>query len=177
MKKKFITYFILLVFCLPIAAQNFRVGVTAGANLHSSTNIDARMGFSIGAKGEYGFNSLDEGWYADASLLLESHAWKVEFGNLGLYLYKSSRQYTTPWYLNLPIHVGYRFPVSQDVKMLVNAGPFVGLGLFGTSKYEIVSLMEIQKKEPFTTTSSRQKMPLAERYRTVSVGEQVSVSE
>ena len=61
--------------------------------------------------------------------------------------------------------------------MLVNAGPFVGLGLFGTSKYEIVSLMEIQKKEPFTTTSSRQKMPLAERYRTVSVGEQVSVSE
>ena len=65
MKKKIITYFILLVFCLPIAAQNFRVGVTAGANLHSSTNIDARMGFSIGAKGEYGFNSLDEGWYAE----------------------------------------------------------------------------------------------------------------
>ena len=48
MKKKFVTYFILLVFCLPIAAQNFRVGVTAGTNLHSSTNIDARMGFSIG---------------------------------------------------------------------------------------------------------------------------------
>ena len=138
MKKKFVTYFILLVFCLPIAAQNFRVGVTAGTNLHSSTNIDARMGFSIGAKGEYGFNSLDEGWYEDASLLLESHAWKVEFGELGLHLYKSSRQYTTSWYLNLPIHVGYRFPVSQDVKMLFNAGPFVGLGLFGTSKYEIV---------------------------------------
>ena len=61
MKKKIVTFFILLVSSLPIAAQNFRVGVTTGTNLHSSTNIDARMGFSIGAKGEYGFNGLDEG--------------------------------------------------------------------------------------------------------------------
>ena len=150
MKKKIVTFFILLISSLPIAAQNFRVGVTAGTNLHSSTNIDARMGFSIGAKGEYGFNGLDEGWYADASLLLESHAWKVEFGELGLHLYKSSRQYTTPWYLNLPIHVGYRFPVSQDVKMLVNAGPFMGIGLFGTSKYEIVFMDGNTEKETFS---------------------------
>lgn len=140
MKKKIVTFFILLVSSLPIAAQNFRVGVTTGTNVHSSTNIDARMGFSIGAKGEYGFNGLDEGWYADASLLLESHAWKVEFGDAGLHRYKTLTQYTTPWYLNLPIHVGYRFPVSQDVKMFVNAGPFMGIGLFGKMRFEMLTL-------------------------------------
>ena len=136
--------FILSIFCLltsfSMLAQNFRAGLVAGANLHSSTNIDARMGFSIGAKGEYGFNGLAEGWYADASLLLESHAWKVEFGEAGLHRYKTLTQYATPWYLSLPIHVGYRFPVSQDVKMFINAGPFMGLGLFGKMKFEMVTL-------------------------------------
>ena len=136
--------FILSIFCLltsfSMLAQNFRAGLVAGANLHSSTNIDARMGFSIGAKGEYGFNGLAEGWYADASLLLESHAWKVEFGESGLHRYKTLTQYATPWYLSLPIHVGYRFPVSQDVKMFINAGPFMGLGLFGKMKFEMVTL-------------------------------------
>ncbi len=47
MKKKIVTFFILLISSLPIAAQNFRVGVTAGTNVHSFTNIDARMGSAL----------------------------------------------------------------------------------------------------------------------------------
>lgn len=68
MKRTIIFTLLSLALCLPIAAQNVRFGALAGVNVHTANYLDAKMGFSIGAKAELGFKSLAEGWYADASL-------------------------------------------------------------------------------------------------------------
>lgn len=149
MKRTIIFTLLSLALYLPIAAQDVRFGALAGVNVHTANYLDAKMGFSIGAKAELGFKSLAEGWYADASLLFESHPWQVKFDGLGTNLYKTFTEHASPWYLMLPIHVGYKFPVSQDVKLLVNGGPYVGMGLFGKLKYEMVKLDD--KTEEGTT--------------------------
>lgn len=140
MKRTTLLLTLLLIITLPLAAQNFRIGATAGVNLNDPQIVESKMGFSVGAKGEFGFKGLSEGWYMDAALLLESHAWKCTFWGPGFPTYKWLRQTVTPWYLNVPVHVGYRFPVSQNVKLFVNAGPYMAIGLFGKMKHDAVML-------------------------------------
>lgn len=140
MKRTTLLITLLLIITLPLAAQNFRIGATAGVNLNAPRYVESKMGFSVGAKGELGFKGLSEGWYMDAALLLESHAWESTYSGLGLLSYEWLRRKVTPWYLNVPVHVGYRFPVSQNVKLFVNAGPYMAIGLFGKMKYDAVML-------------------------------------
>lgn len=35
-------------------------------------------------------------------------------------------------YLQIPIHAAYKFPISDNVKLSVKAGPYVAFGLFGS---------------------------------------------
>ena len=37
----------------------------------------------------------------------------------------------TPYYLNIPIHAGYRMGLGDNVKLSVSAGPYLGVGLWG----------------------------------------------
>ena len=43
----------------------------------------------------------------------------------------------TPYYLNIPIHIGYKFPVGRNVSLFINAGPYFNIGLFGKAKETI----------------------------------------
>ena len=36
-----------------------------------------------------------------------------------------------PFYLNIPIHAGYRMGLGDNVKLSVSAGPYLGVGLWG----------------------------------------------
>lgn len=50
----------------------------------------------------------------------------------------------TPYYLNIPLHVGYKWNCGQNAKFFVNAGPYLNVGLFGKVKNTIMD--EHQKK-------------------------------
>lgn len=39
----------------------------------------------------------------------------------------------SPYYLNIPAHIGYKFSVGRNVSLFVNAGPYFNIGLFGKS--------------------------------------------
>ena len=42
----------------------------------------------------------------------------------------------TPCYLDIPILAAYKMPIADDVNFVVNAGPYIGIGLGGKVKYD-----------------------------------------
>lgn len=149
MKKILLTLFLASAFCLAGKAQEFRLGVTGGYNLSSPSAYDSQSGFHAGVKGELGFPKAVKGLYMDFGLQLSSHGWKTPG-----YYYSGSRAvettpratpgtsssgYTsswecTPYYLSIPIHLGYKFSLGRNVSLFVNAGPYFNIGLFGKAK-------------------------------------------
>ena len=116
---------------LPSMAQEFRVGATAGVNVNSPSGDDTGLiGFNVGVKGELGLLQASEGWFMDFSALLSSHGWKsVAYYDKAT---ATSLQWkATPYYLSIPVHVGYKFRCSDKLKLFVSAGPYAGIGLFG----------------------------------------------
>ena len=114
-------------------AQEIKYGVTAGINFNSlsSNSNDARTGFHAGLKTEIDFN---EKLYVNAGLMLTSKPWR----GLGTYIPKENiiiDSKKTPYYLNIPVHVGYKLPVAKNVKIFAEAGPYMAIGLFGSGKY------------------------------------------
>ncbi len=39
-----------------------------------------------------------------------------------------------PMYLQMPVHVGYKFNLFSDLKLVVNAGPYIAYGIGGKAK-------------------------------------------
>lgn len=121
----------IVLFCqhTVVSAQSFRGGVVAGMNVGSVTDCGSRLGYRIGVKGEY---AISKGWYMDAALLLSSKGYKedVFFGTPDNIV----KEKCSATYIELPIHAGYKFNVADNVKLLVNAGPYFAYGLFGNAK-------------------------------------------
>lgn len=146
-KKILLTLVFASVFCAG-KAQDFRVGVTGGYNLSVPSAYDAKSDFHVGLKGELGLPQAAKGLYVDFGLLLSSQGWKTPS-----YYYSSTRStettpgtpssgYTsdwkcTPYYLSIPVHVGYKFAVGRNICLFVNAGPYFNIGLFGKAKETI----------------------------------------
>lgn len=129
--KKLIVMALLGAMVLPSMAQEFRVGATAGVNVNAPSGDDTGLiGFNVGVKGELGLPQASEGWFMDFSALLSSHGWKsVAYYDKAT---ATSLQWkATPYYLSIPVHVGYKFRCSDKLKLFVSAGPYAGIGLFG----------------------------------------------
>lgn len=93
--------------------------------------------FHAGLKGEYAFREAAKGLYADMGLMISSYGWKsvpYYVMNERTYEYES-----TPYYLHLPIHLGYKLKVGRNVSLFLDAGPYFNVGLFGQMK-QIASL-------------------------------------
>lgn len=112
-------------------AQEVKIGVLAGMNVSSPSNLNSQLGFHVGAKGELQFqNNL----YVDLGLSLSSKGWKTD----GYYDGQESRTWKgTPYYLEMPLHLGYKVSVGENIKLLGSVGPYVGLGVFGKSTCSI----------------------------------------
>lgn len=143
MKKILFTLLLFLSFGMMTKAQDFRVGATAGYNLSSPSGYNSGSGFHVGLKGELGLPQVTKGLYLDFGLMLSSYGWKspgyyysdnytsssVEAMDNNTLDYKLS-----PYYLNIPVHIGYKFSVGRNVNLFFNAGPYFNIGLFGKSK-------------------------------------------
>ncbi len=150
MKKILLTLLLALPFCMATKAQDFRMGVTGGYNLSSPNGYKSQSGFHVGVKGELGLPQVTKGLYMDFGLMLSSHGWKSPgYYYNGIYTSsagdkpdKPTSGFTadnkcTPYYLNIPIHIGYKFSVGRNVSLFVNAGPYFNIGLFGKAKETI----------------------------------------
>lgn len=133
--KRIYLFLVVMASILSLNAQNFRLGITGGMNLNSVTNENSKVGYHVGVKGEYFFKE-DKGLYLDMGIMLTNKNWETPF------YYDNASQTASKWssnphYLHIPVHIGYMVPVSKKVSLFVNAGPYMGVGLFG--KYTAIS--------------------------------------
>lgn len=146
--KKLIVAVLLGTMAIPNMAQEWRVGATAGVNVNatSGTYYMGQTGLNLGVKAELGLPKATKGWFMDFGALLSSHGWK----NTAYYntITGATQQWeATPYYLNIPVHIGYKFHCSDNLKLFASAGPYVNIGLFGKEKM-IATLGEVSTKTP-----------------------------
>ena len=81
----------------------------------------------MGAGMDYGFT---ENWSLQSGLMITSKGFKVkEMGE---------KITVRPIYLDIPILAAYKFAISDNAKFVVNAGPYMAIGLGGKAKWDDV---------------------------------------
>ena len=132
MKK--ILFFVIALCCFSTAnAQTFRFGPTVAGSLNISNETKTKLGFTVGAKAEMDFNKMGHGWFMDASVLFNNrNRQSDDYFNSET---KMSQHWKYSTYsLFIPVNVGYKFRLSDNLNFLAAAGPYVDFGLTGTDK-------------------------------------------
>lgn len=119
-----------------LRAQEFKFGAFTGMNVSSPSELGSKLGFNIGVKGELQFQN---NMYIDMGLSLSSKTWKSKGGYYDATTQETKTWEGTPYYLEIPIHLGYKTSVGENIKLFGSVGSYVGLGLFGKSKYRVES--------------------------------------
>ena len=103
-----------------------RWDVKFGMNFSNQTKLDetkALPGFTMGVGADYAFN---ENWYFQPGVMITSKGYKVK---------ESGEKFTArPIYLDIPILAAYKFDITDNTKFVINAGPYLAIGLGGKVK-------------------------------------------
>lgn len=117
----------------------FRIGAQAGVNLSNTTksDYDMKAGLNVGVTVDY---VLSENFFLRSGLsfmmkgakLNKDYEVSVSTDPVVSHVKKSARLN----YLQLPIMVGYRYPIAMDTYIYISAGPYFAVGVYGkgTSK-------------------------------------------
>ncbi len=135
--KRFIVTLVAIVAAFGASAQDLRWGATGALNfswVHTSemNSSDSYIGFHAGVKAEMDFSHIiADGFYLDGRFLysLKGGDWAGFHQNLG--------------YVEIPISLGYRLPVSSEVSLMGGLGPYFGLGVIGKN---VVSVGDTKTK-------------------------------
>ena len=133
MKKILLFFALVAMSVVSINAQdNLKWGVMAGMNVskYTITGFDSRIGFHAGIKAELGLSQEASGAYMDFAALLTLKGAKIDAGSLASFK-------MNPYYLEVPVHIGYKYAVNDDFALLGSAGPYIAVGLFGKAKAKV----------------------------------------
>ena len=81
--------------------------------------ISFRPGFHAGIRGIYEIPKVVEGFYVNGAAVLSLKGFKTD--SISFY----------PYFIDVPIHAGYRYDVDDRFSLFIEAGPYVGIGIFG----------------------------------------------
>ena len=138
-----VAFMVLLSMVTYANAQKVDYGVLGGIVLSHPKGVNNLTGFTLGAKTSLAFRNAPSHGYFDAQLKFTLRGWKDdidetdESGNVIGTLDESWKTY----YLELPLHIGYKLNLTDKTNMFVDIGPYFAVGLFGKSKagdYEII---------------------------------------
>lgn len=121
---------ILLLSCIGFATgafaqQNINWEAQAGLNSTSFLSGPSKIGFHVGVRANKEFPSVTKGFYGNVGAFISSKGSSSEF--LGT---TESRAY----YLDIPVHVGYKKNLNDKFALFGETGPYLGCGLWGTEK-------------------------------------------
>lgn len=123
--KKILLMAIMAVMAITASAQveqGFRMGVRVNVGLSnvSGEGDKATFGYGVGWIAEYNFNS---NLFLQSGIGIENIAHKEDAidGTLNAY------------FAQIPIHIGYRFGLNDATTLFVQAGPTIGIGMFGST--------------------------------------------
>lgn len=106
--------------------QGFAWNIKAGASLFSyrkADGIDERAGFTAGIGMEYIFSDY---WAVQPSLMVTSKESYYEDAEL--------KAKMNPIYLELPLLAAFKIPLNEDIRFVINAGPYLAVGVGGKGK-------------------------------------------
>lgn len=135
MKKVLLFFALVAISVVSINAQdNLKWGVMAGMNVskYTITGFDNRIGFHAGVKAELGLSQEASGAYMDFAALLTLKGAKIDGGSIASLKFN-------PYYLEVPVHIGYKYAVNDDFALFGSVGPYVAVGLFGKAKFNMGS--------------------------------------
>lgn len=141
--KKSFAIAILAVMTVCASAQDFkkfRFGPTVGLNFASSTapDVKPKVGFSIGALGEYNFTN---NFYMTSALKFSQKNSKFENTKMGF------RGSYKPCYFEIPIRGGYRHNFNDKFSVFGEFGPYFGIGVCGKAySYQTVYDVYVEEK-------------------------------
>ena len=135
MKKALLLFALVAISAVSINAQdNLKWGVVAGMNVskYTITGFDSRIGFHAGVKAELGLSqdANGSGAYMDFAALLTLKGAKIDGGSLASIKFN-------PYYLEVPVRVGYKYAVNDDFSLFGSVGPYMAVGLFGKAKLKV----------------------------------------
>ena len=90
-----------------MAQNNVKFEGVVGMNIAKMDVYDSKPGFHIGVRGELALPSLVNGLYTNAGLLVSQKGAKLDLGDLG-------KVKLNAYYLELPIHIGYKYNLNED---------------------------------------------------------------
>ena len=133
MKKILVLFALTAIAMVSVNAQdNLKWGVMAGMNVskYTFTGFDNRVGFHAGVKAELGLSQEASGAYMDFAALLTLKGAKIDGGSIATVKFN-------PYYLEIPVHVGYKYAVNENFALFGSVGPYLAVGLFGKAKLSI----------------------------------------
>lgn len=137
--KKFLLTAVLGMFALAGFSQmtwNAKVGMSM-TNLANS-EADMKVGYTVGVGLDYQFTDM---WYLQSGLNITSKGSKSSYSEEGF----DVKTTLTTHYLEIPVLAAAKFDVSDNMKFVVNAGPYLAFGLGGKEKYEVGDVSESYK--------------------------------
>lgn len=129
MKKLFSLLIFAIIGINAASAQKLSGEIVAGLNIADVSELDSRIGFHVGIKGTYNFSNEFNGAYANAGALISLKGGQLDYGTL-------LKANLDAYYLEIPVHIGYKYAFNEKFALFGEFGPYVGIGLFGKSKLE-----------------------------------------
>ena len=121
MKKILLTMVLALVAVAGFSQASFNVRVGMSMNNYASMDgADMRVSYTAGLGLDYAITDM---WSFQSGLMFSGKGAKV--GDLKF----------KPNYLDIPLMAALKFPIVDDVKFVINAGPYLSVGLAG--KYKV----------------------------------------
>ena len=134
MKKLFVLSFLLPFALTTVKAQQtdgIKFGVTAGLNVSNLTDLNSKASFHAGIKAE---KLITENVYIEGAILYSAKGAKLDFGDLGSNKINAN-------YIEVPVHVGYKYNINPDLALMGSFGPYFAYGVGGKMKVTELELM------------------------------------
>lgn len=123
--KKYLLTAVMALFAVAGFSQ-VSLDVRAGMSMNNYTELetDMKVGYTVGLGVDYAFTDM---WSFQSGLMFTGKGAKVGDAKM------------KPHYLDIPLMAALKLPIADDTKFVINAGPYLGIGLGGKYKYESVS--------------------------------------
>ena len=111
--------FVLVGFSAQAETPRFEGVVGLNFSTLDKSGIKFRPGFHVGFRASYDIPQVTQGFYVNAATLVSFRGFKIDSISFN------------PFYLDIPIHAGYKYDMDERFALFIEAGPYFGIGLFG----------------------------------------------
>ena len=129
--KKIVLLAMLSVASMSSAFAQVTMKGVVGLNSSNIANLGSKIGFHAGVNVDMPLPRLSENVYGSVGALLSLKGCNQDYGEL-------ASQKLNAYYLEVPVHLGYKHEVNDQLAIWGEAGPYVALGAFGKAKGKVI---------------------------------------